>query len=37
MTALMWAAQQGHTAIVELLLDAKADFNLRNRVGCALP
>jgi ankyrin repeat protein len=32
-TALMWAAKEGYLVAVELLLDAKADFNLRNLVS----
>jgi ankyrin repeat protein len=32
-TALMWAAKEGYLIAVELLLDAKADFNLRNLVS----
>lgn len=32
-TALMWAAQTGHTAIVEMLLHAGADVNAQNMNG----
>src|SRR5581483_2432582 len=32
-TALMWAAQQGHADIVELLLNAGADVNKQNNNG----
>ena len=32
MTALMGASVEGHTSIVKLLLDARADVHLRNNV-----
>lgn len=31
-TALMWAAAGGHTATVQMLLEAKADANAQNNV-----
>ena len=32
MNALMWASDNGHAAIVDLLVDADADVNLGERV-----
>ena len=34
MTALIWAAQRGHEAIVKLLLSAEANVDLKDAV-CA--
>lgn len=31
-TALFWAADQGHTSIIEQLLDRGAQVNLRDKV-----
>ena len=32
-TSLMWAAFQGHTDIVKILLENGADVNLQNKYG----
>ena len=32
-TALMWAANEGHLAVVQALLKAGADINLKNNVS----
>jgi ankyrin repeat protein len=32
----MWAAKEGFIIAVELLLDAKADFNVRNQVRASV-
>ena len=34
-TALHWAASFGHVAVVQLLLERKADVNARNSLGLA--
>ncbi len=37
MTALMVAAANGHHAIVDKLVVARADLNTKHNYGCALP
>ena len=34
-TALIWAAWHGHTEVVEVLLNAKANVDATNKVWCA--
>jgi hypothetical protein len=37
MTAMMWAAWNNHHAVVQKLLDARADVNTKNNDGCSFP